>query len=94
MRAIAGYCEAFQRRAGAFQPLCADSRIGQGFRKLKFHAGLEYRLTKMLTVRSDAYIILGWFNGAFSKGRGCFRGSDRSVEAPSVASTARLGIFV
>ncbi len=54
-----------------------------------WNAGLEYRPTNNLTVRADAYNILGWFDETLNKRIYYFRGSDYSVEAASVALSAK-----
>ncbi len=55
-----------------------------------WNAGLEYRPTSKLTLRADAYNIMGWFEEDLNKRLHYFRGSAYSVEAPSVAVSARL----
>lgn len=55
-----------------------------------WNAGLEYRPTKHLTVRADAFNILGWADQTLNKRIYYFRGSDYSVEAASVAISAKL----
>lgn len=55
-----------------------------------WNAGLEYRPSKQLTVRTDAYNIMGWFDRTFNKRNYYFRGSDYSVEAASVAISVKL----
>jgi hypothetical protein len=55
-----------------------------------WNAGLEYRATKQITLRADAYNILGWFNETLNKRNYYFRGSEYSVEAAAVALTARV----
>lgn len=55
-----------------------------------WNAGLEYRPTKDLTLRADAFNILGWFDEKLNKRLYYFRGSDYSVEAAAVAISARL----
>jgi len=55
-----------------------------------WNAGLEYRPTKHLTVRADAFNILGWADQTLNKRIYFFRGSDYSSEAASVALSAKL----
>jgi outer membrane receptor protein involved in Fe transport len=55
-----------------------------------WNAGLEYRPTKHLTVRADAFNILGWADQTLNKRIYYFRGSDYSVEAASVALSAKF----
>ncbi|MDD1620947.1 MAG: TonB-dependent receptor plug domain-containing protein [Methylococcaceae bacterium] len=55
-----------------------------------WNAGLEYRPTKQLTMRADAYDILGWADKTLNKRIYYFRGSDYSSEAASVGLSVRL----
>jgi iron complex outermembrane receptor protein len=55
-----------------------------------WNAGLEYRPTKNLMLRADAFNILGWFDETLNKRNYYFRGSEYSVEAAAVAISARL----
>jgi iron complex outermembrane receptor protein len=55
-----------------------------------WNTGLEYRPTKHLTVRADAFNILGWADQTLNKRIYYFRGSDYSSEAASVALSAKL----
>jgi len=55
-----------------------------------WNAGLEYRPTKRLTLRADAYNMLGWADRTLNKRIYFFRGSDYSPEAASVALSAKL----
>jgi len=55
-----------------------------------WNAGLEYRPTKQLTLRADAYNMLGWADKTLNKRMYYFRGSDYSSEAASVALSAKL----
>jgi hypothetical protein len=55
-----------------------------------WNAGLEYRPTKHLTVRADAFNILGWADQTLNKRIYYFRGSDYSSEAASVALSVKL----
>jgi len=55
-----------------------------------WNAGLEYRRAKNLTVRADAFNMMGWFDQTLNKRGYYFRGSAYSVEAPSVALSARV----
>jgi len=45
---------------------------------------------KHLTVRADAFNILGWFDKTLNKRLYYFRGSDYSVEAAAVAISSKL----
>lgn len=55
-----------------------------------WNAGLEFRPTERLTLRADAYNILGWFDETLNKRGYYFRGSEYSVEAASMALSAKL----
>jgi iron complex outermembrane receptor protein len=55
-----------------------------------WNAGLEYRPVQHLTVRADAFNIMGWFDQTLNKRIYYFRGSDYTVEAASVALSARF----
>ena len=55
-----------------------------------WNLGLEYRPSKHLTLRADAFNIIGWFNETLSKRNYILRGSEYSVEAPAVMVSARL----
>ena len=55
-----------------------------------WNVGLEYRPMKHLTVRADAFNILGWFDKTLNKRLYYFRGSDYSVEAAAVAISSKL----
>lgn len=55
-----------------------------------WNAGLEYRPTKNLTLRADAFNVMGWFDETLNKRNYYFRGSDYSVEAAAVAISAKL----
>jgi outer membrane receptor protein involved in Fe transport len=55
-----------------------------------WNTGLEYRPAKNLTLRADAYNVLGWFDEKLNKRSYYFRGSEYSVEAAAVALSARL----
>jgi hypothetical protein len=59
-------------------------------RSIFWNAGLEYRPTNHLTVRADAFNIMGWFDKTLNKRIYYFRGSDYSVEAASVAISAKV----
>jgi hypothetical protein len=71
----------------------ADSGYDTAYgRSILWNAGLEYRPTKRLTVRLDAFNIMGWFDKTLNKRIYYFRGSDYSVEAASVAISARIAL--
>ncbi|MBS1213762.1 MAG: TonB-dependent receptor, plug, partial [Proteobacteria bacterium] len=55
-----------------------------------WNAGLEYRPVKNLTVRADAFDILGWADETLNKRMYYFRGSDYSVEAASIGLSVKL----
>ena len=55
-----------------------------------WNAGLACRPTKQLTLRADAYNMLGWADRTLNKRIYYFRGSDYSSEAASVALSAQL----
>jgi len=55
-----------------------------------WNAGLECRPTKQLTLRVDAFNILGWADQTLNKRMYYFRGSDYSSEAASVALSAKF----
>ncbi len=55
-----------------------------------WNAGLEYRPTQRMTLRLDAYNILGWFDEKLNKRLHYFRGSNYSSEAPAVVLTAKV----
>ncbi len=55
-----------------------------------WNAGLEFRPNKHLTIRADLFNIVGWFDETLSKRNYILRGSEYSVEAPSVMLSARL----
>lgn len=69
----------------------ADSGYDTAYgRSVYWNAGLEYRPTKQLTMRLDAFNIMGWFDKTLNKRAYYFRGSDYSVEAASVAISAKV----
>jgi hypothetical protein len=55
-----------------------------------WNTGLEYRPAGWLTLRIDAYNILGWFDQTLNKRLYYSRGSDYSVEAAATALTAKM----
>ena len=57
-----------------------------------WNLGLEYRPAEPLTLRLDAFNVLGLFDQRLNKRIYYFRGSDYSVEAVSVAISVRLAI--
>lgn len=54
--------------------------------------GIEYRPAKPLTLRLDAFNVIGWFDKTLNKRIYYFRGSDYSVEAASLALTVKLAL--
>ena len=63
-----------------------DTAYGPSF---FWNAGVEYRPTKHLTVRVDAFNILGWADETLNKRIYIYRGSDYSSEPAAVALSAR-----
>ena len=57
-----------------------------------WNLGFEYRPAKALTLRLDAFNIIGWFDKTLNKRIYYFRGSDYSVEAASLALSVKLAI--
>ncbi len=55
-----------------------------------WNAGLEYRLNTHLTLRADAFNMVGWIDEKLSKRNYILRGSEYSVEAPAVMLSARV----
>lgn len=55
-----------------------------------WNAGVEYRPYENLTLRADAFNILGWFDETLNKRTYYFRGSAYSVEAPAASLSVRF----
>jgi outer membrane receptor protein involved in Fe transport len=54
-----------------------------------WNAGVQYQFNKHLTLRADAYNMVGWMDDILSKRNYIVRGSEYSVQAPAVMFSAR-----
>ncbi len=57
-----------------------------------WNLGVEYHPAKPLTLRLDAFNVIGWFDKTLNKRIYYFRGSDYSVEAAALALSVKLAI--